>query len=143
MKFQPKTEKELAEANNIPVGDYAFEVLNATDKLSKAGNEMIELTLRVHVGESARQAKDYLMEAFGLKLLHFCECTGLHPKYLAGTFTAEDCLGKTGFLIIGVEKGKLKDDGKSTWPDKSTVKDYVRALKAAPATVEKDVPFGE
>jgi hypothetical protein len=32
MKFKPKSEKELAEANLWPKGDYAFEILEAEKK---------------------------------------------------------------------------------------------------------------
>lgn len=127
MQFKPKTEKELAEANMIPDGDYAFEVLNAVAKPSRAGNDMIELTLRIFVGESSRQLNDYLMEKVAYKLFHFCAYTGLQKQYDAGTLTAEDCLGRSGFLSIGTQKGKPKDDGSGdVWPDRNSVKDYIR-----------------
>lgn len=127
MQFKAKTEKEINEENNIPNGDYPFEVLNAINDKSKKGNDMIVLTLRVFVGESSRQIMDYLLESMPGKLFHFCSYTGLATQYNAGTLTAEDCLGKSGFCTIGTQKGKMKDDGSGEyWPDRSTVKDYIR-----------------
>ncbi len=150
MNIKPKTEKEIAEMNNMPAGDYPFEVLDAIEGPSKKGNDMITLTLRVFVGDASRQLNDYLLESMPGKLFHFCQYTGLADKYAAGTLTAEDCLGKTGFLTTGIQKGKPKDDGSGdVWPDRATVKDYVRgpfkkADVVAPAAAksdESDVPY--
>jgi hypothetical protein len=144
MNFKPKTEKEIAEANNIPNGDYPFEVLNAVNDKSKAGNDMIKLTLRVFVGETGRQLDDYLLESMPGKLFHFCSYTGLAQKYDAGTLTADDCLGKSGFLTISTSKGKPKDDGSGDfWPDRPNVKDYIRnsgGVKAAVIAPKADAP---
>lgn len=153
MKFPAKTEKEIAEMNNLPPGDYPFEVLNAVDGKSSKGNDMITLTLRVFVGDSSRQLNDYLLEAMPGKLFHFCQYTGLADKYAAGTLSADDCLGRTGYLTTGIQKGKEKDDGSGdVWPDRATVKDYIRGefkkkepVISSPATAspEKDdsIPF--
>lgn len=150
MRFAPKTEKEIAEANNIPNGDYPFEVLNSVDAKSKTGNDMITLTLRVFVGEASRQINDYLLEAMPGKLFQFCSYTGLAKQYQDGTLKAEDCLGKSGFLTIGNQKGKAKDDGSGDfWPDRASVKEYLRNISGVkPNVIEKhaheseDVPYG-
>jgi len=127
MNFKSRSEKEIQEMNSIPEGDYPFEVLNAVDGKSKGGNDMITLTLRVFVGDSSRQLNDYLLEAMQGKLFYFCSYTGLSQKYAAGTLTAEDCLGKSGYLTVGIQKGKMKDDGSGDyWPDRATVKNYIR-----------------
>lgn len=152
MKVTPKTEKEIAEENNLPVGDYPFEVLNAVNAKSKKNSDMITLTLRVFVGESTRQINDYLLDSMPGKLFHFCSYTGLAQKYNEGTLTADDCLGKSGYLTIVTQKGKKKDDGSGDfWPDRSSVKDYIRneagvkreviSTPAKPAGAEEDVPF--
>ncbi len=134
MKVTPKTEKELQEINNIPPADYGFEVLDAQNTQSKAGADMITLTLGIFVGESRRLLTDYLLDAMPGKLFHFCQYTGLAEKYAAGTLIAEDCLGKSGFLTVVTQKGKLKNDGSNeNWPDRSSVKDYNRGeFKKAP-----------
>jgi hypothetical protein len=150
MKFQPKTEKEIAEENLCPEGTYAFEVLKAIESKSKSsGADMITLKLRLFVGaEDTYLVDDYLIDSVAYKLFHFCAYTGLSHKYEAGSLTAEDCVGKTGFLKLGIQKGKKKDDG-TYWPDRNTVKDYVRneGLKpqriAAPSTTppDEDAPY--
>lgn len=148
MKFAPKTEKEIAEANNIPNGDYPFEVINAVDTKSKSDNDMIKLTLRVYVGEQSRQIDDYLLEAMPGKLFQFCSYTGLAQQYQDGTLKAEDCLGKSGFLTIGNQKGKAKNDGSGDfWPDRASVKEYIRNISGVKSPVlakhpDEDVPYG-
>lgn len=127
MNFKPQTEQEINDANNIPNGDWPFEVLNAVNDKSRAGNDMIKLTLRVFVHDTARQIDDYLLESMPGKLFHFCSYTGLAQQYQAGTLTADDCLGKQGFLTISKSKGKPKNDGSGeSWPDRANVKDYIR-----------------
>ena len=70
MNFTPKSEKELSEENLFPAGIYPFEILEATDKTSKKGNDMIELKLRVFHGERHQIVNDYLLESIGYKLRH-------------------------------------------------------------------------
>jgi hypothetical protein len=150
MKFNPKTEDQINNEKLCPEGVYAFEVLNAIEGQSKSsGADMITLKLRLFVGsEDTYLMDDYLLDSVAYKLFHFCAYTGLAPKYEAGSLTAEDCKGKQGFLKLGIQKGKKKDDG-TYWPDKNTVKDYVRNEgvkpnrigQAAPAATSEDVPF--
>src|SRR6478736_10369488 len=135
MKFKAKTEKEIAEENNIPNGDYAYEVLSAEDKISAAGNDMIALTLRIFVGEASRQLTDFLLESMPGKLFHFCSYTGLARQYQDGTLTADDCLGKSGYLTIGTSKGKKKENSDEYWPDRPNVKDYIRNIGGVKAAV--------
>ena len=124
MNFAPKTEKQLAEERLIPAGNYPFEVIASEAKQSKAGNDMIELSLRVFMPDgSSRQLLDWLMEKMAYKLFHFCAYTGLAQKYEAGTLTAEDCNGRSGFVKIGIQADKS-----GQYPDRNNVADYVRSL---------------
>ena len=156
MQFTPKTEKELAENGLLPAGTYPFEVLNATDKTSGNGNEMIVLDLLIHCTDgSNRKVTDYLMEKVAFKLHSFCKSVGLMIKYQAGNFTAEDCLGKSGYLKLKIEAGRPKDGG-GEWPAKNAVNGYSATAEpksAAPGMVApkltpsadpldgEDVPF--
>lgn len=149
MKTTPKTEKEIQEMNNIPNGDYAFEVMDAQDTKSRKNSDMITLTLGIFVGDTRRLLTDYLLDSMPGKLFHFCSYTGLAQQYQSGNLKAEDCLGKTGYLTIGTQKGKAKDDGSGDfWPDRPTVKDYIRnlggvkpgAVAGAPSAEDED-PF--
>lgn len=121
MQFTPKTEKQLSEERMLPAGVYDFEVMKAENKISKSGNEMIKITLRVFAPDgSTLLVDDYLMEAMQFKLLHFCECAGLMSKYEAGTLEAFDCEGVAG-------KVNLKQDpAKDNFQAKNSVKDYVK-----------------
>lgn len=131
MKFKPKTEKELAAEALIPDGVYPFDVIDAKDAVSKSsGNEMIAIKVRVY-GPDGREPviNDYLLESYMRKIYNFAKVTNNLAKYYAGSLCAEDCLGKSGFVKIGTDKGKAKLDagGRETgdfYDPKNTVKDY-------------------
>jgi hypothetical protein len=142
MQFQAKTEKQINEENLIPEGVYPFDVMNADNKTSKAGNEMIELELRIYCADGReRSLNDWLMPKMAFKLFHFCAYCGLSQQYDAGTLTAADCVGKSGFVKIGIQADK-----QGQYPDRNSVKDYVRpepklgSAKIAPAPLtEKQI----
>ena len=124
MNFAPKTEKQLAEERLIPAGNYPFEVIKAEAKQSKAGNDMIETTIRVFlIDGTSRQLTDWLMEKVAFKLFHFCAYTGLAQQYEAGTLTAGDCEGRSGYVKVIIQQDK-----KGEFPDRNSVADYVRSL---------------
>lgn len=142
MKFEPKTKAELAVKNLLPKGWYDFEVMDAQDKVSRAGNEMIAVKLRVfdpNGGE--KHVYDYLMEAVPEKLFDFCESVGLIDKYQAGTLTAEDCVNRAAKVKIAI------DDKNENYDPKNVAKAYaaVDAIKPAPAAApepdEDEIPF--
>lgn len=122
MKFQPKTEKEIAEENLLQKGIYDFEVLHAEDAVSKGGNEMIVLSLHVFDDQGrARSLKDYLLESIAHKLRHASDACQLLDKYEAGNLAAVDFISKTGKLKIGI-----KSDKTGQYADKNMVADYVK-----------------
>jgi hypothetical protein len=148
MNFAPKSEKELKDALVIPEGEYDYEVIDAEEKTSKKGNEMIEITLKVFHGDSFRTITDYLMEAMAFKLRHFCEAGGIIKLYDNGTLTASDCIGCSGKLKLTIEK-----DTSGKYSDKNTVKDYIvtgevtekkvtpKAEKSADPVDDDDIQF--
>lgn len=126
MKFTPKSEEEIAAMGLISAGFYEFTVLDAEDMISKTGNDMIKLTLRVKDSNGIMHTLfDYLLEKMAFKLRHFCENSGLLSKYEAGELTAADCIDKKGIAEIIVQPGQEKHDG-SKYPDKNAVKDYTK-----------------
>jgi hypothetical protein len=131
MQFSPKTESQIREESLIPEGEYDFTVVKAEDKLSKAGNEMIQLDMDIFVGGTERPMKDWLMEKMAFKLLHFCAATGLTAKYEAGTLAAQDCIGKSGKLNIVIKEGQ------GQYGKQNGVKDYVVAKVATDAPVSE------
>lgn len=138
MRFTPKTEKEIQEMNLISPGIYDFEVISASDKMSKTGNEMIELKIKIwDINNQERIIFDYLLEAMSFKLRHFAEATGLLQKYESGMLLAKDCLGKSGKVEIIIQKDKNGQYG-----DKNAVKDYISSNEISHAEpIKKDDSF--
>ena len=125
MNFKPKSEKELQQDNErllLPSRKepYPAKVIKATDKVSKSGNEMIEITLSIFADDgTSRFVTDYLMAAMMHKLFHFAEATGLMDAYGAGTICAGDCEGREVFVKLGI------DPAKGEFAAKNVVKDYI------------------
>jgi hypothetical protein len=121
MQFQPKTEKEIAESKLFPKGEYDFEIIDAREKTSTAGNDMIELKLRISNGDGiARVLTDYLLPKRPAKLRNCCAACGVLEKYESGVVSDDDFPGKRGRLKLAVEK-------KKGWADRNVVADYVAA----------------
>ena len=126
MHFQPKSEQEIAESKLWKTGVYDFEVLDAFEKTSKAGNPMIELKLRLSDGVRTRIIWDYLLEETPEKLRHACAVCGLLDKYETGVLSNDDFVGKTGKLRLIVEKGKGR------YADKNAIADYLDKATSLP-----------
>lgn len=147
MRTDPKTEQQIMEENLMPDGIYPFEVVEATDAVSKSGNEMIVLKLRIVDDQNiARTLKDYLLASMAFKLRHFCVQTGLMDKYDADDLKAMNCVGKKGMVEITSDKTpRFAPDGKQ-YPVKNSVKDYPKdAVVPAPASASPEyddsIPF--
>lgn len=150
MRFTPKSEKEISEANLLPEGEYPFEISSGADKISKSGNEMIELWVRVYKPDgSFNQVPDYLLESMAYKLRHAAEACGLLDKYENGSILGTDFIGKTGMLKLAITKDKT-----GQYPDKNGIKDYIvpkegeakvaipkDALQKTVDTMADDIPF--
>ena len=121
MKFTAQSEKEIAEAGMLPEGQYPFEISQAEEKLSKAGNEMIVLTVRVYKPDGTfNLVTDYLMESMAYKLRHCAEACGLVERYESGELDETLFVGKTGTLKLGIQKDKT-----GQYADRNSVKDYI------------------
>jgi hypothetical protein len=95
MNFQPQTEKQIADGKLLPRGNYDFEILDAEEKTSSAGNAMIELKVQVANGNGAsRILPDYLVPKRAEKLRHCCAVCGLLEKYESGVLADDDFVGK-------------------------------------------------
>jgi hypothetical protein len=115
--FQPKSEDQLNAQRFLPDGIYPYEVRNAQEKVSAAGNPMIEMEVLVFLPDGrSKTFRDWLTASMEFKLFHFCSYTGLGPKYQQGSFDSSDCIGRQGFCKIGLKKDKNGNE----------IKDYVR-----------------
>ena len=144
MKFAPKTEKEIASAGLWDKGTYAFEILEATDDLSKSsGKEMIKLKVKIFKDNGASQnVFDYLLpDSMEYKLRHIAEACGLLADYEKGDLEAYQFVGKSGYAKVGISKDKT-----GAYPDKNQINDYVVDGKPDPKTLKEalnddSVPF--
>ena len=123
MRFTPKTEAELKESNLFPEGEYSFEILDAEETLSKAGNDMLVLSLRIfeNGGENSQRVFDYLVSIDSMiwKIRHFADAIGMLPEYDSGEMLAETLPGRTGKCKIVIQPAS------GQWDAKNAVKDYL------------------
>ena len=152
MQFCPKSKEEIDAMGLLKPGIYSFTVLNAREKVSKSGNDMIELTLEAYDREGKSvHIFDYLLEANIQKLFAFCSATGLEQKYHQGNLTSQDCIDKNAYIEVDLQKGKENPQG-GTYPDKNNVKKYMAKNVVSPAhelyqarnnepEFDSDVPF--
>lgn len=144
MRFQPKTEQEVAAAGLWPKGAYDFEVTEATEKQSSKGNDMIELVVRLYDTEGrTRKVFDWLVDTDGgaYKIRHFAEAVGMLPEYEKGEMQAFHMIGKAGRCEVVIQKDKT-----GAYPDKNSIADYVVGGTATPgaktpAMVDDEIPF--
>jgi len=123
MRFDPKSEKEVAEAGLLPLGNYDFEVVAAEEKRSEKGNDMIELRARVYDNDGqGRTIFDYLVHTDGgaYKVRHFAYAVGMGVEYEKGELRADRLVGATGKARVFIKKDKTKQ-----YPDKNSISDYL------------------
>lgn len=146
MKFQPKAEDECKKAfAPIPKGEYDFEVLEASDEVSKSGNDMIKINLAIWQGDKVIcRVFDYLLSAMEAKLRHACDACGLLDRYQSGSLQAVDFVGRTGKVKIKIKKET------ADYPAKNEVEDYClrpakglsnQQPKQTQNIAEDDLPF--
>lgn len=152
MRFQPKSEKEIAEMNLWPAGEYGFEIVQSLNNISKSGNEMIELKVKVYNDDGGyKLITDFLLESLAYKLRHAAEVCGLLSQYEAGELDANDFIGKTGTVKLKIQKDK-----NGQYPDKNVIADYIAdyvvekaegkidpqaPVKSAAAELDDEIPW--
>lgn len=147
MKVQPRTEKEIAEANLWAEGIYEFEVVTADDHISKAGNDMIKLSVRLHRDDGATTTvDDYLMDGdrTAYKVRHFAEAVGMLTQYERGNLDPREMTNRAGRCKVRIQKDK-----NGQFPDKNGIADYVKRDTAPiggdprpiPPIADDEIPF--
>lgn len=102
MQFTPKSEKEIYAPTYEP-GTYKFRVIDASEEISKKGNEMIKITLEVSDGVNApTRVNDFILniDKSHYKLLNFCKAIGkvsLYESGNIGVFDIKEQRGKANF----------------------------------------------
>jgi hypothetical protein len=113
-----RTEDEAKRASSnrlFKAGWYDARITEAVEKLSRAGNDCIELT--VAVGE--KSLRDWLSDADrgAAKLRHCCEAVDALEKFEAGEIGQDDFPGHDVQVKIEVEKRR-------GFPDQNRITDY-------------------
>lgn len=144
MKFQPKTDKEIAEEKLLPEGIYDFTISNSEHYVSKSsGKESIKILVRVFKPDGNFMLVDAYLSPNYIKLLkHACDACGLSVAYEMGELNAEDFIGKSGKLKLKIQKDKTGD-----YSDKNVIDDFVvdkdKATAPKPMPVSKSVKAAE
>jgi hypothetical protein len=150
MKFNPVTEEELATAALLPEGIYSYQVIKAEDGISHAGNEKIDLTLKVWNDEGKEGLVFSNLSLIKL-VKHFCDVNNMQDQYNTGEIKAIMCNKKSGGrVMIGIDPEKPNPNG-GMYKAKNIVKDYIAASAGSalcpipsekkPEFIEDDLPF--
>lgn len=157
MEFNPDDAGDRGSFSLLPEGLYDIEVVDAEERTSQKGNQMIALTLEArHPDGYPSRVWDYLVStpAAVFKIKQFCDAAGLTAEFTAGTLTESHCRGRRLKAKVFVESGR---DG---YQDRNAVREYVATsdiggggiatmpeqvqatAAAAPAAVgDDDIPF--
>lgn len=134
----------------VEPGTYKVEIVNAMEKLSKAGNDMIKLICRVEIGEGAKgpEVHEHLTftEKAGWKIDQVREACGF--AVVPGEdidVEPEDFIGKTATVVLGEEEGSDPGHRFNTLERWLSPKSAAPAPKAAPKAANDldgdDIPF--
>jgi hypothetical protein len=88
--------RKVSQRRLLQAGHYPARIIEAVEKESKAGNDMIELLVAVRAADgSEREFRDWLVgtDRGALKLRHAAEAVGALAKYEAGEIGQDDFPG--------------------------------------------------
>lgn len=137
MKITPKTEKQIEEEMLFAAGNYEVEVIKCEEQVSKGGNAMLKLMLRVYMPDgTTRTMFDYLLEAMAFKLRHFMVSAGMEDKYNQGDVTSDDLMGAMVLAEIGIKPAK---DG---YAAQNNITDYMPIKRSGAAATSRVGPVG-
>lgn len=154
LPIAPPTEEELDKMDLMESGIYDFEVLKSTSKISKSGNPMSEINVKVYNKDgSSKCFFDYLVFSSAnmcvRKVKHFCETVGWSDRYESNNIP-EEMEGLTGKLSLGVQEQKPNPNG-GFYAAKNVVLDYIKkdslTFNSAPKAAKEedflndDLPF--
>lgn len=158
MQFSPISPEEADSDRGafepLPAGEYDFSVREAVETTSKAGSEMIKLTLDVMTKSgTSRTVFDYLLSTSGgqWKVRHFAESVDMTRQYDAGHLDADAMVGRSGRLKLAVRPAEGQYAASNVVRDYLPPKLSAKAVKTewkapAPAAVtpqslDDEIPF--
>lgn len=127
----------------LPKGEYEVEINEVVQKVSKAGNDMLEITLTAYAEDGRRvRLFDYIVNDSGLwKLKAICKAVGIE---FDGTLEEQLLVGKRMMAKIDLCKATDK------YPEKNQVSEYLysgvqqtdtKTTDAKPVVADDDIPF--
>jgi hypothetical protein len=123
VKITPRSETDAvrnARRELLSPGSYLALIVEAAEKPSRRGNDMIELLLRVTGKDGGeRELRAWLVanDRGALLMRHAAEAVGALSKYEAGEISAEDFPGYTVRVKIVIQKRR-------GYPDSNIVEDF-------------------
>lgn len=112
--FTTSEPKQSGQSVLLDPGEYSFEVLDAVEKRSKNGNDMIELKIKVNDTTTVVYDNLVFTERAGWKIDQFLKSVGAHPgEGRVLEVEADNCLGQKGTCTVATEEydgqnGKVK-----------------------------------
>lgn len=133
MEFNPQDAGDRSSFTLLPEGTYDIEVVDAEERTSQKGNQMIALTLEAkHPDGYPSRIWDYLVStpAAVFKIKNFCDAAGLTQVFESGRLTVAECQGKRLKAKIFIESGR---DG---YQDRNAIREYLNGgAQTAPAGI--------
>lgn len=106
MKFNTDV-PERGSFDPFPPGEYDYEISSAEDTQSKAGNDMIHITLFIFNSEGHKRiVHDYLLDSAAWKIKQLAASCGMLAKFESGEIEAYELEGKTGRCRLRVESSE-------------------------------------
>ena len=93
---------------HLDPGEYSFEVVEAVEKQSKAGNDMIEVNLRFIDGFTAVNVKDWLVSKVSWKVEQFMLGIGMKDVFESGEVSPDMLIGRGGVAELGIREHEGK-----------------------------------
>jgi hypothetical protein len=115
------SESEVIQRSLLPSRVYPFEVVEAKEERSSAGNDMFHLQVNILLpGGNGKIVHDYLLPQRMEKFRHAAQAMGLIEKFDTGILSADDFVGRRGKCKLGVER-----DREGYYPPKNVIADYL------------------
>lgn len=118
--------QQMREDALLKEGRYKFTVLDAREKRSSAGNDMLNLKLSLEVNGRRIVFFDSLILTPKMfwKVEHFCKAVGMAEKIDEGRLMAQDCSNKEGYVDI------IQRSNPQTGELENQAKDYIKPEEA-------------
>jgi hypothetical protein len=142
--FDPKDAEEK-KFICLPSGEYEIEINEVVQKVSKAGNDMLELTITAYAEDGSKvRLFDYIVNGKGLwKLKALCKATGID---FDGTLEEQLLVGKRMKAKIDLRKATEQ------YPEKNQIAEYLystvapkqeepKRVRMPSVPPEDDIPF--